>query len=55
MRVAVEGCLHGELDQVYAHVARVEEKLGQKMDLLIICGDFQSMRHQLDLDDMHCP
>ena len=25
------------------------------MDLLIICGDFQSMRHELDLEDMHCP
>ena len=25
------------------------------MDLLIICGDFQSIRHQPDLDDMHCP
>jgi len=33
----------------------VESKLTEKIDLLIICGDFQSIRHQPDLDDMHCP
>jgi lariat debranching enzyme len=33
----------------------VEAKLAEKLDLLIICGDFQSIRHQPDLDDMHCP
>ena len=34
---------------------RAENKIGVEFDLLIICGDFQAMRHQLDLEDMHCP
>ncbi len=36
-------------------MANIERKVGEKFDLLIICGDFQSIRHQQDLDDMHCP
>jgi lariat debranching enzyme len=54
-KVAVEGCLHGELNSVYQHVEALEKKINQKFDLLIICGDFQSMRNQRDLEDMHCP
>lgn len=53
--VAIEGCLHGEIDEVYAQVSRLQKKVGDKFDLLIICGDFQAIRDQLDLDDMHCP
>ena len=37
MRVAIEGCCHGELHKIYAALAKESESV----DLLIICGDFQ--------------
>lgn len=45
IEIAIEGCLHGELADVYRHVEDMEEKLGLKFDALIVCGDFQSLRH----------
>lgn len=53
--MAIEGCLHGELEQVYDKLVQLQEKTGVKLDLLLICGDFQSLRHEQDLKDMHCP
>ena len=41
MKVAVEGCAHGELEKIYDTIAFLEEKDGVKVDLLICCGDFQ--------------
>lgn len=38
MKIAIEGCCHGELHKIYAALAAQEEKI----DLLIICGDFQA-------------
>lgn len=26
-----------------------------KIDVLLICGDFQALRNNNDLDHMHCP
>ena len=32
------------------------EKEGQiKIDALLICGDFQALRDEEDMDYMHCP
>ena len=55
LNVCVEGCLHGELDAVYASVAEAEAKGAPKVDLLIICGDFQSVRAGADLDSLEVP
>ena len=55
MKVAVEGCLHGELEEVYRQVSNTQKKIGVKIDALIICGDAQTLRHYPDLEDMHCP
>jgi hypothetical protein len=41
VQIAVEGCMHGELDKVYDTMRRLEEAEGIKIDLLICCGDFQ--------------
>jgi hypothetical protein len=41
MRVAVEGCAHGELQKIYDTIAFMEKKEKLKIDLLLICGDFQ--------------
>lgn len=46
--IAVEGCCHGELDRIYARIQDHEQKTGQKIDLLICCGDFQSHRNAGD-------
>ncbi|ORY44385.1 hypothetical protein BCR33DRAFT_753782 [Rhizoclosmatium globosum] len=55
MRVAIEGCCHGELDKIYQSIKQVEDKEGWKVDLLIICGDFQSIRNHGDLEQMAVP
>ncbi|PBC28604.1 lariat debranching enzyme-like isoform X1 [Apis cerana] len=51
MRIAVEGCAHGELDIIYETIQEMEKTNGKKIDLLICCGDFQSIRN---LSDLHC-
>jgi hypothetical protein len=41
MRIAVEGCMHGDLDTVYKSLQYAEMKHSIKIDLLLCCGDFQ--------------
>lgn len=45
MRIAVVGCSHGELDNIYASAQHADHEAKQKgqpgIDLLICCGDFQ--------------
>jgi hypothetical protein len=41
MKIAVEGCCHGELDAIYASLQRLERDKSTKVDLLLIGGDFQ--------------
>lgn len=41
MKIAVEGCMHGDLDNVYATLLHLQEIEKTKIDLLICCGDFQ--------------
>ncbi|KAJ3065844.1 lariat debranching enzyme [Podochytrium sp. JEL0797] len=59
MRIAIEGCAHGksfcELDKIYSSIKQVEDKEHYKVDLLIICGDFQSLRNHGDLEQMAVP
>ncbi|KAG8895020.1 hypothetical protein FRC00_008128, partial [Tulasnella sp. 408] len=49
MKIAVEGCCHGQLDAIYDRIAELERLNGYKVDLLVICGDFQAMRTQADM------
>ncbi|KAG0710194.1 Lariat debranching enzyme [Chionoecetes opilio] len=55
MRIAVEGCSHGELDTIYNVIQRLEQLHSFKVDLLLCCGDFQSVRNEQDLKCMACP
>ena len=41
MQIAVDDCMHGELDIVYDTLRKLEEAEGIKIDLLLCCGDFQ--------------
>uniref|UniRef100_A0A8C9RFB4 Debranching RNA lariats 1 n=1 Tax=Scleropages formosus TaxID=113540 RepID=A0A8C9RFB4_SCLFO len=55
MKVAVEGCCHGELDKIYETIAYLERKDGVSVDLLLCCGDFQAVRNEGDMKCMAVP
>lgn len=55
MKIAVEGCCHGELDKIYETIGYLEQKEGIKVDLLLCCGDFQAVRNEGDLNCMAVP
>lgn len=48
MKVAFVGCGHGNLDLIY-------NSLDRSVDLLIICGDFEACRNELDLSCLAGP
>ncbi|CDU20207.1 RNA lariat debranching enzyme, putative [Plasmodium yoelii] len=55
MIVAVVGCTHGELDLVYNTLDKLEKENNFKVNLLICCGDFQSIRYNLDNESLNVP
>ena len=55
LNVIVKGCCHGELDTIYASIAEVERRRGVQVDLLLCCGDFQSLRAEQDYDALAVP
>lgn len=55
MKIAVEGCCHDALDTIYDTIAHMEKTKGVKIDLLLICGDFQATRNPSDLLTMAVP
>ncbi|XP_075036190.1 lariat debranching enzyme [Mixophyes fleayi] len=55
MKIAVEGCCHGELDKIYETIQFMEKKENTKVDLLLCCGDFQAVRNEGDMKCMAVP
>ncbi|MES1921057.1 lariat debranching enzyme, partial [Bonamia ostreae] len=55
MHVAVVGCGHGRLDDIYSSIKQIEKSESVKVDLLLICGDFQAIRNKEELRTMACP
>ena len=55
LNIVVEGCCHGALDEIYASVSNIERRRGVKVDLLLICGDFQALRNEDDYDSLSVP
>lgn len=56
MHIAIEGCCHGCLDEIYSSLETIEKQKGKKIDLLIICGDMETMRNQTDMEFcLNCP
>lgn len=56
VRLAVEGCGHGTLNAIYASVEEACRRKGWLgVDLLIIGGDFQSVRNAYDLNCVSMP
>ncbi|CEG40805.1 lariat debranching enzyme b [Plasmopara halstedii] len=56
VRVAVVGCAHGMLDDIYATLQFVNQMNPDKpVRLLLCCGDFECMRNTHDLETLACP
>lgn len=57
MEVAIVGCSHGELDKIYETVEYINglESRKKKIELLLCCGDFESVRNEEDLQCLACP
>ncbi|KAH8365771.1 hypothetical protein KR093_004245, partial [Drosophila rubida] len=55
MKIAIEGCAHGELERIYDTIEGIEQERNIKIDLLLCCGDFQSTRNVSDLQTMAVP
>ncbi|TYI20922.1 hypothetical protein ES332_A07G271100v1 [Gossypium tomentosum] len=49
MKIAVEGCMHGDLDKVYDTIKYIENTRNIKIDLLLCYGDFQAVRNGKDM------
>ncbi|CAN0918001.1 Lariat debranching enzyme [Linum grandiflorum] len=55
MKIAVEGCMHGDLETVYQTLQHLEKLHDYKIDLLLCCGDFQAVRNERDLQSLSVP
>ncbi|CXJ02645.1 RNA lariat debranching enzyme, putative [Plasmodium berghei] len=55
MIVAVVGCTHGELDLVYNTLNKLEKENNFKVNIVICCGDFQSIRYNIDNESLNVP
>ncbi|KAG9509323.1 Lariat debranching enzyme, partial [Fragariocoptes setiger] len=55
MKIAVFGCLHGMLNEMYRRVAAREESDKINVDLVIVCGDCQTVRAKADLNCVSIP
>jgi len=55
MKVAVIGCAHGELVDLYQAIEDTEKQSNSKISLVLCCGDFQACRTHEDLQTMACP
>jgi len=55
LRYAVVGCLHGQLTLLYDSILEKDKESGQRTELLLICGDFQAIRHTHDLKTIAIP
>lgn len=55
MKLAIQGCSHGELDAIYASLLRIEREQSLQIDALLLCGDFQAIRNHSDLHALNAP
>lgn len=49
LQIGLVGCSHGALNSIY------EQAIRQGVDVLLCCGDFQTIRNRDDLNCMACP
>lgn len=53
--IAVVGCGHGQLNKIYESLDYIKTNKNIVPELVIICGDFQAVRDQQDLNCLACP
>eukprot|EP00762_Andalucia_godoyi_P008334 ANDGO_07390.mRNA.1 Lariat debranching enzyme len=53
MRVAVIGCVHGQWSDISCSLTEYERTASAKIDLVLLCGDLQSVRNDRDLASVH--
>lgn len=54
--MAVSGCIHGDLTKIYTDILKWKQANSVSREiLLLVCGDFQSIRHEEDLQNMAVP
>lgn len=55
LSVAILGCCHGEIGAVYNRIENHQIETGRNVDLLVCCGDFQSLRVWEDFHSLAVP
>ncbi|KRZ10835.1 Lariat debranching enzyme [Trichinella pseudospiralis] len=55
LKIGVAGCIHGKLEDLYKAVRYAKDTKGIDLDLVICCGDFQSIRDEQDLKSLAVP
>ena len=55
INIAVEGCCHGELDAIYDTINHIQTTKHTQIELLLVCGDFESIRDEDDLRSVAVP
>lgn len=55
IRVAVVGCMHGQLKDIVDQVNLADKEENLKTDLIVCCGDFEAIRDEYDLSFKACP
>ena len=57
LRIAVQGCLHGQLNDMYRALQDYEREHRDEppIDLVLVCGDVETFRSEADLATMACP
>lgn len=53
--IAIQGCSHGAIDAIYDRLHSHTIQTGRKIDLLVCCGDFQSLRNTADFHSFAVP
>ncbi|CAG8583452.1 13904_t:CDS:2, partial [Cetraspora pellucida] len=53
--IAIEGCCHNQLELIYKTIDYIEKEKNINVDLLLICGDVQTVRNRTDLESTSMP
>ena len=51
----MQGCCHGSLTAIYDSIAEYERQKSTKVDVLLLCGDFQALRSKADFASLAVP
>ncbi|EMD34232.1 hypothetical protein CERSUDRAFT_97491 [Gelatoporia subvermispora B] len=55
LKVAIGGDVNGDIDTIYARATTWEKRNKQKIDVLLLCGDVQTVRNEQDMQTIVTP